>query len=917
MLLHQLTIEGWRNLRESITLAELSRGLNVVFGPNETGKSTVMDAVCRGFFDRHGTGGDMQRQQPWGTRLAPQIEIEFEISGARYQITKRFLEGPASTLKRMHNGSWERIAQGATADEQILDLMSGQGVGRGLTKPEHWGLNQVLWCSQGQGTLITVGEQQQARLREALKITLNSTQGNTIEEAIGARYDAIFTPTGQYRDGERNRAEVLKLKAELEQAQAAVNELQQQRAQSDELEHSLQEWMDRRDTLVSQRRENGAALEKARRRMLDLAKQQRDYEQLLNAARHANATWETINTTVRAIRNADDAVRTAEESLREQEGKTRGAQAGMEAKQEATRLAGGARDAASIDLKRVEDALAGAERLVSLLEKRDQSESLLRQIEKIEKLVTRTSEARAALAGLRAPTPEMLKSLRKLDGQIREQQTLLDVASLTVAVEPDRPLDVAIELDGKAAQQHRVEQAWTVKALSTATFTIEGVGRIKVRGGESDVSELAEKLETLNAQWRGQVAALAASDLPALETLAADRATLDAKVTEWTAALAEEPKQATLKQQAAELDQSLRVLLLEDPTLEQTSGTIEQAQRARKTLKAEKKAAAARAAEAETALQSAQKEQAESAKAHNGAFIAQAEAQAVVTERQREAGRLRQEDGRSDVDRAAALGEALTGKDAAEQRLALATKPPVDDLQADITAMERSELADAHESTRLEENIGRVKGQMETLGAMGLYSRWAEAQERVDAIQPRLTRAQLEAEAVKLLWETLQKHKSQIFEAVLRPVRGMVQTSLQRLVGPRYDHVDFDERLMPSKIQPRLRETAAEISDLSFGTREQLMLLVRLSLGRLLSRSELGPQCVILDDPLVNADPARQRAALRIIEEAAREMQVIVFTCHPSSYDSPAAKRFDLEALVAGSNPPAAMAADRREMEAG
>ena len=103
-----------------------------------------------------------------------------------------------------------------------------------------------------------------------------------------------------------------------------------------------------------------------------------------------------------------------------------------------------------------------------------------------------------------------------------------------------------------------------------------------------------------------------------------------------------------------------------------------------------------------------------------------------------------------------------------------------------------------------------------------------------------------------------------------------------------------------------MRENVAEIEDLSFGTREQLMFLVRLSLGRLLSRAkELGRQCVILDDPLVNTDPARQRAALRIIEEAATETQVIVFTCHPTSYVTDAARRFDLEAIVEASRPKA------------
>lgn len=55
-----------------------------------------------------------------------------------------------------------------------------------------------------------------------------------------------------------------------------------------------------------------------------------------------------------------------------------------------------------------------------------------------------------------------------------------------------------------------------------------------------------------------------------------------------------------------------------------------------------------------------------------------------------------------------------------------------------------------------------------------------------------------------------------------------------------------------------------------------------------------------LDDPLVNADHARQRVALRILEEAASEAQILVFTCHPTAYQGlREATTFDLNALAA------------------
>lgn len=72
------------------------------------------------------------------------------------------------------------------------------------------------------------------------------------------------------------------------------------------------------------------------------------------------------------------------------------------------------------------------------------------------------------------------------------------------------------------------------------------------------------------------------------------------------------------------------------------------------------------------------------------------------------------------------------------------------------------------------------------------------------------------------------------------------------------------------------------------------MLLVRLALARLLGRGG-DRQCVILDDPLVNTDRRRQRAALRILEQAASDAQILVFTCHPVSYQGlDIADQFDI-----------------------
>ena len=78
---------------------------------------------------------------------------------------------------------------------------------------------------------------------------------------------------------------------------------------------------------------------------------------------------------------------------------------------------------------------------------------------------------------------------------------------------------------------------------------------------------------------------------------------------------------------------------------------------------------------------------------------------------------------------------------------------------------------------------------------------------------------------------------------------------------------------------------------LSCATREQVFLAARLAIVDMLW-PEGGPP-LLLDDPLVNFDPARREAALEVIREAAQRHQVILFTC-AHDYDHIAAHMVEM-----------------------
>ncbi|HHY93934.1 MAG TPA: AAA family ATPase [Firmicutes bacterium] len=70
----------------------------------------------------------------------------------------------------------------------------------------------------------------------------------------------------------------------------------------------------------------------------------------------------------------------------------------------------------------------------------------------------------------------------------------------------------------------------------------------------------------------------------------------------------------------------------------------------------------------------------------------------------------------------------------------------------------------------------------------------------------------------------------------------------------------------------------------SRGLAEQVYLAVRLGLAREFGR-QAEPLPVVLDDVLVDFDPARQAAAARVILDFARQQQVFFLSCHPEQLE--------------------------------
>ncbi len=223
-----------------------------------------------------------------------------------------------------------------------------------------------------------------------------------------------------------------------------------------------------------------------------------------------------------------------------------------------------------------------------------------------------------------------------------------------------------------------------------------------------------------------------------------------------------------------------------------------------------------------------------------------------------------------------AAAQAATAATDLENRLA---EPGLSAAGLRLEAAEQALASTGRESREVEAKLTALTAEIRVRGAEGL----AEAAEKADfeAEECRRARAGLlrRAEAAKLLYHTMRAARDDARQAYLAPLRNRVEELGRLLFGGTFS-VGLDEELR--LVTRTLSGVTVEFEQLSAGTREQLALIYRAACARIVSSHNGMP--LLLDDALGFSDAERLRAMGLVLATAARDTQIIVFTCMPERY---------------------------------
>jgi energy-coupling factor transporter ATP-binding protein EcfA2 len=867
MKLTRLRVAELRRFRSPFELAGIQPGLNIFTGANEAGKSTLVRAIRAAFFERH-KSSSVDDLRPYDDSAAtPLVELDFEIAGTPYRLTKSFLQ-----KRRCELQVGSRRLEGVEAEDALAERLGFQFALKGASREEHWGIPGLLWIEQGTAHSVSEAVLNAAdHLRKALDKSVgevSASGGDEVVAQVQKWRDELLTGTG------KPKASLLK----------AIDDAAEFERRVLELERAVATYQTQVDQLKLLR--DAQATDAAAQPWNMLRAQQAQAQQALQAAQALAGELDRLRDTLRQVAGLRELLAQRLTAADQQ-------QRSLAAREASLTAAMAQHDQAVVHEARAvqTEAVAAdnwrkARAALALARQEDTRRVLIQQAADAR---TRSAELasllqRATAEGERAAILTREATLLRIEerdlSMLRDQQARLSELQIRQAavatrlrfdLEPGATLGLGHETI--AGQAERL-------VVAPVVVSVPGVGRLHIAPGGSDLAELAQAHAELHDAQSALLQRMGIASLPDAEArdkahaqgladadaankarklfaprgLDALRADLDAahtRVSEASSAVARlppspaDPAPAALPLDAAERQYDA------DRTAAEAAGQTTQLARQALATAASQFAAARQERDTLKATLDSPQLQAELA----------AQRLQLVEAGAQEAGLK---------DQAAALQERIA-----------AARPEI--LKQDVERFGRSaEEAESQHRAR-DRQIAQVEAALAAAGAQGLEEELTQALSANQQAQRRASELRRRADALDHLLHKLNQRRQALTRRLQAPLQKHLDRYLQLLFPS--GRVEVDENLVPGALTrsgPRGPE-AGDFDTLSFGAREQMGVISRLAYADLLQ--EAGrPTLIILDDALVHSDSQRLAQMKRALFDAAQRHQVLLFTCHPEDW---------------------------------
>jgi DNA repair exonuclease SbcCD ATPase subunit len=907
MIIEGFEIENWKCIKR-LAVSNLPRtGVIVLHGPNQTGKSSLVQALRACLMDYSSTSTALKSCYPRGSGEKPTVSVTFITGGTAYRIKKCFGSNKSELASRTSTGNWKaETTSAAESHSRTCDFVGGDDSNKGL--------RQLLWLTQAEFRLpdprkFDAGVQ--AQLRGILGVLQTALDDRFIER-VKKRWNVWYS--GQRKEGKKHEVkDGCKLSERLKTLNETQRELNDSEGKFQELEGLLrktselelrkldferqlgerttelckrQEELQRSQTRIGARR---LAEERHRSALSEQTAALEEQRQLSEAASRCDENDKAIDPAQKKVQELGKLVAQMEQKrdkLREELAKHREQQRGS--RERADRI--------SAKLK----VLSLTEQLETARQDYGRAKEIADKIDQIERYLAEHPTADEK-------TLKELKSNRELSAQLRAD---LKAASINLTTTPEAgaaPAQLAID-GGPYRHVGQCDSGIRQVVRRRAELHISGWGRVELSRdtGSGDVDQIEEDLRKCNEDFAAAVTPLGISAINPraldllLERVAEHRLknserdnkkkdlgqhgpnaveALRRKVLDLETQVADIPATApadaeALPSQGEELEKLAKDLKQELESKDQVIATLDNDE-----VEAERKLNEERPNET-------------SARERLAGLKAKANSSREQLERLRSDEQIckRVEDAK----------HALEESQSQLQKTQLTVEESTIDDR--LTAAEEAVSA---LKTQIEETTSKydvIKGRL--LESEGLHARRSSLAARVDELT-RLTESEaLEKDAVDRLYELFEECREKQLGTLMGPIHDRLLNWMRVLGIGDYKEVRFSDAFLPDKLVRRDGTAEFTVDEESTGAQEQIGMLVRLALGTVLTSTK-EPSVAILDDPLTHCDVGRldkMRVILRRAAEGdpkltppAGPLQIIILTCHPEWFRDERATVVDLE----------------------
>lgn len=866
MRIHRLRIADFKGVESCEVEFDLS-GVTIIEGDNESGKSTLLEALDLLFELRSDSKHRrVTATQPVGKDVGPTAEAELTVGDQRLTLRKRWIKNNETVLT-IH-GTPDRQVTGQEAHNTFQELLDN-----------HVDRDLLTALRLAQGTELSQASMATRTLSGALDAAVGHDSAGTREdslwEAIQAERSRYTTPTGAPNQERK------KLNDDVNEAQARVEELTGKAAKLERDIASLAQLTEQIDGLEERDDEQ--------RRLIT------ELEQAVAGIRATRATLSEAEAELRTLQgelalatSRADARNTLVEQLTQREGALREATEALEAADSATadlaereKALVAARDEADQHLQAAQTEADNASADHDLAEDLINLELLEERVEKHDRAQELLADAEETIDSLKIDD-QLLADIEQAHERFLIATSSAEQQAVAVRIEAFEDVEITgADLDGRLAAGSVTETL----VNDQVELVIPGQLRINLTPGHS-AEDTRTRREAAEQERSRLLRQAGVSDVAAARIANGEKKQAEANRDERQEEITGLLRDLTPESMRAKVERLVtRVETARanrDPD-RPPPASLDEAEEIHARAKEEVRRRQGVLERAETELEAFRSDQHQS-QIHKAQLATQVEQARLEVESAKSNLESARNEAADDELRAAvqarsdAVGQAQVAVDDAIKLLK--------DLDAESTEVRFANARDALERTRNELADAQLEHAQASIslrlqGEEGIASEIDEAVRELERLTAERDRLEARAAAASLLYATFDRHRSLARERYAAPLRDEIER-LGRLVFGEGVGVELDDDLRITGRQLDGRRVAFD--QLSVGAQEQLGLLARLACASLVGGDGGEGAPVILDDALGWTDPGRVERMGTAISAASKHAQVIILTCTPKRY---------------------------------